>query len=141
MESVTNKPTVHKYSTYHKLCMTNHLSSKIRLVNPTSNFYKNDTGIGIFFPTKSAVQDLANGLGESVYNGMLGTFPYFLSMPVPPHLQVQQHVHTSSGTFSFSQSETWCTGCPASSRYGPPFPPNPAVSLPPVPPAQVFPPT
>ena len=36
---------------------------------------------------------------------------------------------------------TWWTVWPASSRYGPPLPPNPAVSRPPVPPAQVFPPT
>lgn len=48
---------------------------------------------------------------------------------------------TSSGTFLFSSSESWWTLCPASSLYGPPLPPRPAVSLPPVPPAQVFPPT
>lgn len=48
---------------------------------------------------------------------------------------------TSSGTAIFSSSDNWNTLCPASNRYGPPFPPRPAVSLPPVPPAHVLPPT
>uniref|UniRef100_A0A182MEX1 Sugar phosphate transporter domain-containing protein n=1 Tax=Anopheles culicifacies TaxID=139723 RepID=A0A182MEX1_9DIPT len=48
---------------------------------------------------------------------------------------------TASGISSFSASDSWCTLCPASSRYGPPLPPSPAVSRPPVPPAHVFPPT
>lgn len=40
-------------------------------------------------------------------------------------------LRTSSGTASFSAWETWNTLCPASKRYGPPFPPSPAVSRPP----------
>uniref|UniRef100_A0A182UJF5 Uncharacterized protein n=1 Tax=Anopheles melas TaxID=34690 RepID=A0A182UJF5_9DIPT len=48
---------------------------------------------------------------------------------------------TDSGMSSFSASDSWCTLWPASSRYGPPLPPSPAVSRPPVPPAHVLPPT
>mmetsp|Transcript_4343 Transcript_4343/g.15279 ORF Transcript_4343/g.15279 Transcript_4343/m.15279 type:complete len:269 (-) Transcript_4343:276-1082(-) len=48
---------------------------------------------------------------------------------------------TSAETLRFSSSDIWCTLWPLSSRYGPPLPPNPAVSAPPVPPAQVLPPT
>lgn len=47
----------------------------------------------------------------------------------------------SSETAALSASETWCTGLPSVSRYGPPRPPRPAVSEPPVPPAHVLPPT
>ena len=61
------------------------------------------------------------------------------------YIATQQLLHfqtpTSSGTASFSQSGIWCMSWPASSLYGPPLPPSPAVSLPPVPPAHVFPPT
>ena len=40
---------------------------------------------------------------------------------------------TSSGTCDLSKSDTWKTSWPASSLYGPPTPPRPAVFIPPLP--------
>merc|ERR1712185_428626 len=47
----------------------------------------------------------------------------------------------SGETFLFSSSLIWWIGLPSESRYGPPLPPRPAVSRPPVPPAHWLPPT
>lgn len=103
-------------------------------------------------PTQSRVLSTADrahvrsrvGLGTLVWREAQGPPGHCTRAPAP--LQTPRDAHlcwnarwpislaarfTSSGTASFSASDTWYTVWPASSRYGPPLPPSPAVSLPP----------